>query len=157
MAGLVSSLEARVQGLEDRLAIIDLIASYGPAVDSGNSDGVAAIWAADGQYSFGVGDESGATLQGEQVPALVDIPGHQGYMQRGCGHILTSPRVRIHGDTAVATNHSLLVLHDGTRWVIERASANRWELERLEAGWRVRNRTNALLDGDPGAFGLFEA
>ena len=41
-------LEARVQALEDELAIIRLVASYGPLVDAGEADAVAALWAEDG-------------------------------------------------------------------------------------------------------------
>lgn len=151
----MSDLEARVQALEDRLEIIDLIAGYGPAVDRGDEESVARMWAEDGEYTFGAGSAGAMTLTGPEVGELVDLPGHQGYMVRGCGHVLTTPRLRIDGDEAVAVNHSLLVLHDGERWVLERASSNRWELERIEGRWRVRRRTNALLDGDPAAFGLF--
>lgn len=151
----MNELEQRVRALEDRLEIIDLLAGYGPAVDSGDEAAVAHMWAEDGEYTYGAGSDAGATLKGSEVGALVDLPGHRNYMGRGCGHVLTTPRVRVNGDEALAVNHSLLVLHDGERWVLDRASANRWELERIEGRWQVRNRTNALLDGDPAAFGLF--
>lgn len=153
----MSDLEARVRALEDRLEIIDIIAAYGPAVDSGDGASVAQMWAEDGEYTFGAGGAGTTTLTGPDVGELVDLPGHRGYMTRGCGHVLTTPRVNVDGDEAVAVNHSLLVLHDGQRWVLERASSNRWELERIEGRWRVRRRINALLDGDPAAFGLFGA
>lgn len=151
----MSDLEARVRTLEDRLEIIDLIAGYGPAVDSGDETAVGHMWAQDGEYTFGAGSADGATLVGTEVGALVDLPGHRSYMSRGCGHVLTTPRVSIDGDRAVAVNHSLLVLHEGGRWVLERTSSNRWELERAEGRWQVRRRINALLDGDPAAFELF--
>lgn len=151
----MSDLESRLRAVEDRLQIIDLIAGYGPAVDSGDEGAVDHMWTEGGEYTFGAGGPDETTLTGSQVGALVDLPGHREYMVRGCGHVLTTPRVRIDGDEAVAVNHSLLVLHDGQRWVLERASSNRWELERIEGRWRVRRRANALLDGDPAAFGLF--
>lgn len=69
--------------------------------------------------------------------------------------MVSTPRVWINDDKAIAVNHSLLVLHDGQRWVVERASSNRWELERVDGRWQVRCRENALLDSDPGAFELF--
>ena len=52
-------LEAKVGELSDRLEIMQLIAAYGPAVDSMDRDGVAALWTADGSYDFG-----GAPLAG---------------------------------------------------------------------------------------------
>jgi len=151
----VSDLEARVRVLEDRLEIIDLIAGYGPSVDSGDDAAVAELWTEDGEYTFGAASRDATTLMGAEVGALVNLPGHRRYMGNGCGHVLTTPRVSIDGDEALAFNHSLLVLYDGQRWVIERASSNRWELERIEGRWRVRRRVNALLDGAPAAFGLF--
>ena len=36
-------------------------------------------------------------------------------------------------------------------WRLERVSANRWELERIDGTWRVIRRTNRLLDGTPQA------
>jgi len=125
----VKEFAARLQALEDRLEILDLIASYGPAADSADAEKIAEIWAEDGDYTFGVARGS-TTLAGAQVPALVDLPGHRDYLRQGCGHILTTPAIDLDGDRALATNHSLVVVKEGDRWVIDRASANRWELER---------------------------
>ncbi|MCH6231650.1 nuclear transport factor 2 family protein [Microbacterium sp. CFH 31415] len=158
MAGLVSvgeermaDLEARLRAVEDRLAIIDLVSRYGPAVDSLDGQSLAELWAEDGAYAF-----DSVTLEGQEVAQLVDLPGHRAYVEAGCGHILTSPRVEIDGDSAVAVNHSMLVLRSGESWRVERLSANRWELERGHGGWRVRRRTNALLDGSRGVPRLFD-
>lgn len=46
-------LIARVDGVERRLALYDLIASYGPAVDSGSAEATAALWNEGGSYDFG--------------------------------------------------------------------------------------------------------
>ena len=55
---------------------------------------------------------------------------------------------------AVAVNHSRVYLKDGAYWRLERVSANRWELERIDGTWRVTRRTNRLLDGTPEARAL---
>ena len=44
-----AALERRVQRLEDELEVTRLVASYGPLVDAGEADAVAALWAEDGQ------------------------------------------------------------------------------------------------------------
>lgn len=46
----IEELVARLQNLEDERDIARLIASYGPLVDAGDADGVAALWAEDGGY-----------------------------------------------------------------------------------------------------------
>lgn len=153
----VAELERRLTEVEDRLEIIELIARYGPAADSGSATGIAEIWAEDGEYTFGAGGDSAVTLTGEQVPALVELDSHRSYMAQGCAHVLTTPTVRIEGERAIAHNHSLVIVHEGGRWVVDRSSANRWELEKTDGRWRVRERRNALLDGTPEAFSLFQA
>lgn len=136
------ALERRLRSLEDRAAIADLIARYGPAVDAGDADAVAALWVPDGTYQF---DDT--VLEGGGIRGLVGIPTHEEYMRRGCAHIVSAPRIKIDGDEAVAVTHSVVMLREGDRWVGERVSANRWEMLRTPDGWRVRHRRNRLLDG----------
>ncbi|MEW2459309.1 MULTISPECIES: nuclear transport factor 2 family protein [Microbacterium] len=144
MAGLVSAdLERRLRALEDRAEIAELIARYGPAVDSADAAEVSALWAADGTYRF---DDT--VLDADGIRTLVDLPSHREYLRRGCAHVLSAPRIEIDGDTAVAVTHSVVLLRDGDHWEAERVSANRWELVRTTNGWRVRERRNHLLDGD---------
>ncbi|GAA4488032.1 hypothetical protein GCM10023171_26810 [Microbacterium panaciterrae] len=145
-------LERRLLALEDRAEIGELIARYGPAVDSGDGAAVAALWAPNGTYRF-----DDVELDATGVRALVSYPTHMDYMERGCAHILSAPRISIDGDTAVAITHSAVMIHDGTRWLGERVSANRWELRRLPEGWRVQRRVNRLLDGAPEARLLFSS
>ncbi|MGV9193858.1 nuclear transport factor 2 family protein [Microbacterium sp. MC2] len=143
MAGLVSAeLERRLRALEDRAEIADLIARYGPAVDSGDGGAVGEMWTSDGTYQF---DET--VLDADGIRSIVDYPSHVGYMRQGCAHVLSAPRIEIDDNTATAVTHSVVLLHDGERWIGERVSANRWELVRTVDGWRVRRRVNRLLDG----------
>jgi uncharacterized protein (TIGR02246 family) len=145
---LIADLARRVQALEDQLAIYQLIATYGPAVDSQSARAVGELWSQDGVY-----DPSGVNTYAGRVAveALVYREPHLSYLQAGCAHVLSLPRVAVDGDTALAVNHSRVYLRDGTSWRLERVSANRWELERADGAWRVRRRTNRLLDGDPAA------
>lgn len=144
MEDRLAKLEARLQEVEDRLAIYQLLASYGPAVDSLSESVVAGLWTADGAYDAGPGS---AWRGAEEVGTLVHGETHQGYVKAGCAHVISLPHITIHGDTAVATGHSRLYLHDGQHWRVERASANRWELVRTPAGWRVHDRRNRPLNG----------
>lgn len=153
----MSDIESRLAGLErevgrlrDERDIMQLIASYGPAVDTLSADETAALWAADGVYDFGGEPLSGAAAVGR----LVDLPGHRDYVARGCAHVMALPVVDVDGDTATATGYSRVYAGTGDGWKVERVSANHWQLVRTPEGWRVRHRVNRPLDGSPGARGV---
>ncbi|MGF7005308.1 nuclear transport factor 2 family protein [Aminobacter sp. BE322] len=147
------ALEARIKGLEDQLAIYQLFATYGPSVDSRTGSVTASLWAEDGAYDFGGDPLVGAA----KVGSLVDIEPHVHYVADGCAHVLSMPHVAIDGDKAVATGYSRVYLNQGDHWRVERASANRWELVRTPEGWRVQNRVNRLLNGQPEARDLLSS
>ena len=144
----IARLEERLRRVEDQLEIINLVASYGPLVDSGDSVGAAALWTSDGVYDVDTG-----TYEGHAgLAAMVDSPPHQKLIERGCAHLTTTPRVSVQGDTAVAVTHSQLLLRSRTgNYEVVRATAHRWELVRTADGWRVERRTSRLLDGGEAA------
>ena len=139
----ITQLEKRLTALEDRLAILNLIASYGPAVDSVDGDAVAAMWNENGSYDFG-----GDPLIGrDNVAALIDLDTHRAYVSAGSAHVLSNPSITLSGDRAIAVNYSQVFVKAGDGWRADRTCANRWELTRTAGGWKVESRTNRLLDG----------
>lgn len=136
------SLEERLTLIEDRLKIIDLIARYGPAADSGDASVIGRLWEPEGTYTF---DET--TLVGEGVAALVNLNTHRAFMKAGCAHFLSSPRIDLAEGSAVAVNHSIVLEKHEDAWVAVRVSANRWELTKAEGDWKVSHRTAQLLNG----------
>lgn len=144
-------LEARLRTLEDREAIRDLIARYGPLADSGNAEGVAALWAEDGVYAVaGFAEAQGRAA----IAALIAGDNHRQLMAEGCAHVLGPVAIDLDGDRAVARGHSLVVRWTGQAFELHRAAANRWELARGDRGWQVTRRDNALLQGDEAARAL---
>lgn len=141
--GIRDDLLRRVGRLEDESEIRNLIASYGPYVDHGDAEAVAAIWLEDGVYEVDAGGYDGRTA----IAAMVRSPAHQGLIAGGCAHVLGPLHVAVTGDTATATGYSLLISAEPEQHVVRRASANHWTLERTAEGWRVRLRTNRRLDG----------
>lgn len=141
----LARLEARVSELEDRLAIHDLVAAYGPLVDAGNAVAAAALWTAGGSYDVDTGRYDGH----EGIAAMVESRQHQRLIARGCAHTTSPPSVRLDGETAVAVTQSQLLVRraDGTGFDVLRATAHRWELARTPAGWRITTRTSRLIDG----------
>jgi uncharacterized protein (TIGR02246 family) len=156
----VTDLASRLVGLEDRLALLEderavarVVAAYGPLVDSGDAEGVAALWETDGVYDV---DELLMTGRGE-IAAMVRSAAHQGWIAGGCAHVVGPPHVTVTGDDAVAVCYSLMVVHEDGGFVLRRATANVWRLGRSPAGWVVTNRTNRVLDGRDEAPALLAA
>lgn len=146
-------LARRLAALEDREAIRDLIARYGPAADRGDAADVAGLWAEDGVYAVG---GMGEAVGREAIAGLIEEPVHRGLMADGCAHVLGPVAIDLDGDRAVARGHSVVFRHDCGKFAALRVAANRWELERASSGWQVRRRDNALLDGTEAARVLFE-
>lgn len=137
--------EARLQALEDREAIRDLIARYGPLADSGDAAGVAALWTEDGSYAVGGMTEAKGHAA---IAALIEGEMHRSLMSDGCAHVLGPVAIDLAAHTATARGHSVVFRADGAGgWTPFRVSANRWSLARTPEGWRVTRRENALLDG----------
>jgi len=140
-----AALEARVRNTEDQLEIIRLVASYGPAVDSGQSRKAGELWAKDGVYDPG-GLEP--MIGPDGVAATMDGPIHRKLIRKGAGHILSTPQItHLEGDEAWALNHAFVLLKGDDGWDVWRATANAWKLRRTADGWRVEYRLNRVLDG----------
>jgi len=148
----VARLEARIRQLEDLLDIYQLMSTYGPAVDSGETSIASELWTEAGDYgSSGAGFWSGAAA----IKAMLDGEGHQGLIRRGCAHVFDLPRVTVTGDRAVAICHFFLYRQGDDGFETWRVAASRWDLVRASVGWKVEHRINQLLDGSAEAPEVF--
>ncbi len=149
----VDDLAARLHRLEDERDIARLIASYGPAVDAGDPDAAARLWASDGSY-----DVDGWRMKGRaDVHAMVSSSAHQNLVAKGCCHFLGPCVVTVDGDSAVAVCESLVLVRDGPdniAYRVWRATANHFVLRRIDGHWQIGARTSRLLDGNPEARAL---
>jgi len=150
-APAADQIAERLRTLEDREAIRDLIAQYGPLADSGSAAELAALWLDDGTYAVGaIGEANGRA----EIAALIEGPAHQQLMAQGCAHLLGPVTIEIDGNLAMARGHSIVFRHTEAGFETARVAANRWELRRGLDGWQVTRRDNALLDGDAAARAL---
>jgi ketosteroid isomerase-like protein len=151
----LAALEQRLRRVEDELAIGRLMASYGPLVDAGDADAVAALWADDGEY-----DVEGWHMRSRpDVAAMVRSRAHQGLIGGGAAHFLGPVCVEVDGDDAIAVCESIVVRRDddgGGYWVW-RAGANHVTLRRTADGWRIAKRISRALDGSSEARELLAA
>lgn len=140
----IEELQARLRHLEDESAITRLIMSYGPAADAGLTSFAGDLWLEDGAYDW---DANGTPHQGSAgVDAMLQGAGHQSLIAAGVAHFAGPLLIDLDGDSATAVNYSLIMRREGERFFLWRVSAVRWDLARLDAGWRVQRRTNRLLD-----------
>jgi hypothetical protein len=142
----IDELAHRLQRLEDESAIRRVVLAYGPGADAGLAAFAASAWLEDGEYDW---DAAGTPHQGRAgVDAMLRTDGHREIIDAGSAHFAGPPLIRIDGDRATALTYSLILRRDPEqqRFSLWRLSAARWDLERADDSWRVRRRTNRLLD-----------
>ena len=143
-------LAARLRQLEDDRDIRQLIASYGPAVDAGDPDAAARLWASDGVY-----DVDGWRMESRaDVHAMISSEAHQKLVAKGCCHFLGPCVVTLAGDSAVAVCESLVLVRDSPdngAYRVWRATAHHFALQRIDEQWQITTRTSRVLDGNPDA------
>lgn len=149
----IDELSARLRRLEDERDIARLIASYGPAVDAGDPDAAARLWATDGVY-----DVDGLRMESRaDVRAMIASEAHQKLVAKGCSHFLGPCVVTLDGDEAVAVCESLVLIRDVSEkggYRVWRATAHHFVLRRIDDRWQIATRTSRVLDGNPDAHAL---
>ena len=156
-SGANRSLEARLHAVEDRLAILNLIASHPPSADTGADYFTRAVYTEDGSMDLGGGKGANGN---EAVAAIMTTPEHKAAIAGGLAHFAGLPRIDIDGDAAVVTSYlQILTPDNGAEPVavpghgsskgfrIHRVGANRWELIRTPQGWKITRRMLRPLDG----------
>jgi len=141
-----NDFEARLQRVEDELAIRRVILSYGPAADAGETARAGALWADDGEYDW---DAAQPALQGpDAVDAMLQGRGHQSLIGAGVAHFAGPPVIEVDGDHATALSYSFVLRRDAEqqRAYVWRLGAARWEFTRADGRWRIHRRTHRRLD-----------
>ena len=151
------SIEDRLRAVEDKLEILNLIASHPPAADTGADYYTKWSFTDDGVIDLGGG--KGATGN-EKIAAGQQSPGHLAAVAGGLAHFAGLPRIELNGDEAVATSYlQILTPHPTAEphevpnhgvskgYRIHRVGVNRWELVRTRDGWKIKKRSMRSLDG----------
>ncbi|PEQ12896.1 hypothetical protein B2G71_08625 [Novosphingobium sp. PC22D] len=144
----LDALEARCRRAEDHLAILNLLNSYGPLVDSATAEAAGALWVEGGGYNFTKPDGQPARLAApDEIAAMYHWQGHLDLVNTGCAHLTATPKITVDGDEAQALGYSFVVLREDERWFVWRAAVNHWTLRREGDAWRIVERFNRPLDG----------
>lgn len=146
----VAALAARVQRLEDELAIHRTIVRYGIAADVGDGDRAAQTFTPDGVYDVDIGRMEGRAA----VRTMLAGPRHQ-QMVGHCAHQMGPAVVEmLETERAVAVGYSRVYLETRAGTHVYRVSFNRWELAKRDGEWLIARRTTRLL-GHGEALGVF--
>ena len=148
LAERLAALEGRIRAAEDHLAILNLLNSYGPLVDSGSAEPAAQLWIEGGGYNFSGGTSQGTRLEApDRLVAMYEGDGHMGLVKTGVSHLTATPVVKVDGDEANALGYTFVILREGERWFVFRAAINEWKLVRTSEGWHIAERFNRTLTG----------
>lgn len=140
----VTALETRLRAAEDQLEIFRLIFTYGPLVDSDETDAAVHLWIEGGIHDVGgypprlAYDGIADAIGGAEMQAL---------NRTGCTHFYSAPRITLSGDEAEGVAYSLVVIRDDGEFRLWRTAVNYWTFVRTAEGWRIKERFNRLADG----------
>lgn len=133
-------LEKRLLAVEDELAIYKIIVAYGFAVDSGDADWTASLFAEDAVF-----DIDATTAHGRRAIQDMVLGERHRALLPNCAHTVGPVTVVVDGDRATAHGYSRLYLRNGEQIDLWRLSFNRWLLERRSMGWQIVQRSTRLL------------
>jgi len=101
-AASTSSVEARLQKLEDERAIHDVLIAYGHALDTLDIDGYSKLFAKEGTWSGGIGSAKGPEgIKAMLQKALAKAPPYDPNKVRSF-HMMTNFAIKVDGDRATA-------------------------------------------------------
>jgi SnoaL-like domain len=156
MAAGKQSIEERLQEVEDRLAILNLIAGHPPGADSASTQYSASYWLEGGVFDRGPPFDE---LMPSSGAARGPSPEFQEAIGQGICHFAGPPYIELHGDSATVTGYLQILAfnpsadeftlsaHGTSRgFRVHRLSAGRWDLVRTKEGWRVERRTIRSMD-----------
>jgi len=135
-----TSLDARVQRLEDLLAINQLFIDYGEHLDAGDFDAYAQLFAEDGEVLLGpMGRATGrAEIQALMTKTLGDRVGTS-------FHLVTSPRITLDGDRATSTVMWTVVARaESGPPQVPMVGHHVDDLVRTSDGWRFQRRRGMI-------------
>ena len=154
-------MEQRLRAIEDRLEILNLIASHPPSADTGADYFARTVYTPDGMIDLGGGKIADSS---DAAGAMMKTPGHQAAIAGGLAHFCGLPVIEIDDDRATVTSYlQILTPHPTAEphevpnhgiskgFRIHRVGANRWDLVRTPQGWRIKRRTLRPLDGSEAA------
>jgi uncharacterized protein (TIGR02246 family) len=146
LAQAIERLERRLAEAEARLAVQQVITTYGLAADTNDIAAMMALWTHDCVIEI----DGNVIAQGrEQSRRIIDSEVHQA-IQPYAAHVMGPFRIDvIDADHAVATGYQTVYVREGQRAdgqsQVWRQSFGRWELRRTNGIWEIARRTSRAV------------
>ena len=133
------SLEARIQRIDDRMAIEQLLMEYGRAVDDRDFAAFAALFTEDGEWKGAQGSYRGSkeirkSMEKMFTEAAADIPKGHNF------HVLTNVIIDLQGDHATASSKFIFYKMNGAKPEAQVAGRYEDRLVRVDGAWKFQQR-----------------
>jgi hypothetical protein len=141
--------EARIQRIEDHLAIERLLMEYGRALDNRDFDAYSQLFAKNGSWSGSLGTFTGpAAIKAAMLKAFAG----SGMTNIGSNfHVLTNPIIDIDGDTATASSKWTFMRMVDNKPVIALSGGYADKLVRENGTWKFLSRVASTPPSAPSA------
>jgi len=132
-------LEARIQRIDDRMAIEQLLMEYGRALDNRDFAAFAALFAEDGEWKGAQGSYRGPkeiqkSMEKMFTDAAADIPKGKNF------HLLTNVIIDLQGDHATTSSKFIFYKMNGAKPEAEVAGRYEDRLVRVGGAWKFQQR-----------------
>ena len=133
------SLEARIQRIDDRMEIEQLLMKYGRALDNRDFAAFAALFTDDGEWKGAQGSYRGPkeiqqSMEKIFTAAAADIPKGRNF------HLLTNVIIDLRGDHATASSKFIFYKMNGAKPQAEVAGRYEDRLVRVGGAWKFQQR-----------------
>lgn len=146
LARTVSDLQRRLTEAEDRLAIQQVLTTYGLAADTNNIPAMMTLWTDDCVIEI---DGNVIARGREQSRRIIDSEQHRA-IQPYAAHVLGPFRIDFTDpDHAVATGYQTVYVREGQtpqgRSRVWRQSFGRWEMRKSDGRWEIARRQSRAV------------
>jgi hypothetical protein len=139
-AAAPTTIESRVQRIEDQHAIERLLLDYGRSLDARDFVAYAALFAPTGEWQGALGIYKGprdiqAAMEKIFTDAATDIPKGRNF------HVMSNFSIDVQGDRATARSSFIFYKLEGSKPVAEVAGRYEDVLVRINGAWKFQQRT----------------
>lgn len=132
--------------MNDREAILDVVATYAHAVDERDVDRIVACFTPDGRIDFESGESSGTGHDGIRAAFEQAFAAPHLAAPASSTHLMANTLVTVGGDTARAETQAVAYLASGSLGtVVTRGLRYSDVLRRHEGGWRIQHRVHRSI------------